>query len=227
VKGPVDDRVSVLVHEVRSPVAALAAVAEALRDTTDRSARAELVGLAVSACAAIERIVSDLAVASVRTVPLDPGQLVREIVATNVVAGMHIDEQIDPVLPVVDADPVRLRQALDNLLANALVHAGDDPAIVVRAARSSADGIALSVTDFGGGIPEDELERIFVRGVRLDEGRPGSGLGLALSRAIVEAHGGTLSVVSTLGQGTTFTIELHAPSSGDPRPKDVVTEPPA
>lgn len=208
VSGADIDRVAILVHEVRSPVAALVAVAEAIRDTTDKAVRAELVGLAGGACSAIERIVSDIAVASVRTVPTDARRLVHELVAVKRLAGAVIAVEIEDDLPLVEADPVRLRQALENLVANALTHAGDDSTIVVRASSTANGGVALSVADSGAGIPRDELEHIFDRGVRLDDSRPGSGLGLALARAIVDAHAGTLSVESTLGLGTTFTIVL-------------------
>ncbi len=66
----------------------------------------------------------------------------------------------------------------------------------------------LSVADHGPGIPFDEQERIFEAGVRLDSGQPGSGLGLAVARAIAEAHGGTLTIDSVPGEGATFTIAL-------------------
>lgn len=208
------DRVSVLVHEVRSPVAALVAVAGALRETTDHVSRSELARLAIGACLAIERIVSDIAVASVRTVATDVGGIVRDAAAASRVGGAVVHDRIDADLPLVDADAIRLRQALDNLLVNAVLHAGTDDPIVVHARRSSTGGVAVSVEDAGAGIDAEALERIFEPGVRLAEERPGSGLGLALSRAIAEAHGGRLTVVSLPGGGTTFTIEL--PATGHP-----------
>lgn len=199
---------SVLVHEVRSPVAALAAVGEAIRDTTGSPGRAELVGLAIGACAAIERIVSDIAVASIRPVPIDVGRIVVEVVASRRLVGVEIAAEIDDDLPLVEADPIRLRQALDNLVTNAVVHAGLESPVGVRATRSSVDSVTLSVVDSGAGMAPEALERIFEPGVRLDERTPGMGLGLAVTKALVVAHGGTLSVESELGRGTTFTIAI-------------------
>jgi two-component system sensor histidine kinase BaeS len=200
-----DERLAILVHEVRSPVAALAAVAEALADLDDVPARRELVRLALGACAAIERIVTDIAVASVRPVPVDVGTLVDDLVAARVVAGTAVEAQIEAGLPRLEADPVRLRQALDNLVTNAIVHGGGR--IVVTVA-SSTDGLVLSVADEGDGISAEDAARIFEPGVRLDEGRAGSGLGLAVTKAIVDAHRGTITVESTPGRGATFTIVL-------------------
>ena len=204
---PADERLAILVHEVRSPVAALSAVAEALADVDDASARRELVRLALGACAAIERIVTDIAVVSVRPVPVDVGALVDDLVAARAIAGISVEAQVEAGLPWLEADPVRLRQALDNLVTNAVVHGGGR--IVVTAA-SSADGLVLSVADEGGGISPADATRIFEPGVRLDEGRAGSGLGLTMTRAIVDAHRGTIAVESIPGRGSTFTIRLPA-----------------
>jgi signal transduction histidine kinase len=202
----VDDRIAILVHEVRSPVAALAAVAEALREIDGAAvARVELVRLAIGACAAIERIVTDIAVASVRLATVDPADLVHSAVAAHAVAGSNVSAQVDPALPSVEGDPVRLRQALDNLVRNAVIHGGGRSVVV--AAAHVEDSIVLSVADSGEGISPDDLARIFEPGVRLDERRPGSGLGLAITRAIVGAHGGVIAVASS-PSGTTFTIEL-------------------
>jgi signal transduction histidine kinase len=201
------DRIQVLVHEVRSPVAALAAVAESIHELSDDdAARRRLVRLAVAACAAIERIVADVRVASVHASPMDVGALVRDVVAARAVAGANVEAHVADALPLVAADPVRIGQAVDNLIGNALVHGGDR-AVVVRAGRSS-DGVTISVADTGGGIEPEELDRIFDAGVRLDAARAGSGLGLALVKAIVDAHGGSIAVESTPGSGSTFTITL-------------------
>ena len=202
------DRLAIFVHEVRSPVAALSAIAETLRDeSVEPSARRELADLVVSACLGIQRVVTDAAVASIRLEEVDPGRLVRETVAAATLGGARVRAEVAPVLPLLEADLLRLRQALDNLVSNALTHSGSGGEVVVSAV---ADGnrVRLSVSDSGDGIPSDEQDRIFDPGVRLDTGRPGSGLGLAVARAIADAHGGTLTVESAPGEGAAFTIAL-------------------
>jgi signal transduction histidine kinase len=207
VSGRLDnDRLGVLVHEVRSPVAALAAIAETAAESgAGDSTRADLARLAVAASRAIERLVLDAAVASVHLEPLDLGALVDDAVASHALRGSDIALDRDGNALVVDGDPVRLRQALDNLVANALAYGGAD----VRVRATGADGmVRLSVSDAGPGIPPGEEARIFEAGVRLASETPGSGIGLALTRAIVEAHGGTISVESPSGGGATFTMAL-------------------
>jgi len=202
------DRLVILVHEVRSPVAALSAIAETLRDeSVEPSARRELADLVLSACRGIQRVVTDAAVASVRLEEVDPGRLVREAAAAAALGGALVRAQAEPALPRLEADPLRLRQALDNLVSNALTHSGSDGEVVVRAATDGSR-VLLSVSDSGDGIPSDEQDRIFDPGVRLDTRRPGSGLGLAVARAIAKAHGGTLTVASAPGEGSTFTLAL-------------------
>jgi two-component system sensor histidine kinase BaeS len=100
-----------------------------------------------------------------------------------------------------------LRQALDNLVANALVHSGSVDEVVVRALHGEAS-ILISVVDAGAGVPLAEQERIFQPGVRLDGERPGSGIGLAVARAVAEAHGGSLTVESAPDEGATFTLQV-------------------
>jgi len=202
------DRLVILVHEVRSPVAALSAIAETLRDeSVEPSARQELADLVLSACRGIQRVVTDAVVASIRLEGVDPGRLVREAATAAALGGALVRAQAEPALPQLEADPLRLRQALDNLVSNALTHSGSDGEVVVRAATDGGR-VLLSVSDSGNGIPSDEQDRIFDPGVRLDTSRPGSGLGLAVARAIAEAHGGTLKVDSVPGEGATFTLAL-------------------
>ena len=201
------ERIAILVHEVRSPVAALSAMAEALADgDTDAETRRELVRLVTLACRGVERVVMDVAVASIRAEPIDPERLVRDVVAGAVVRGARVELAVVGELPTIDADASRLRQALDNLIANALAHGPADGAVSVRA--EAVDAVLMSVSDRGPGIPPDQLDRIFDVGVRLDPTSRGSGLGLPLARAIVEGHGGSLTVRSTSGEGATFVITL-------------------
>ncbi len=167
-------RLAVLVHEVRSPVAALSAIAETVADPElDASARVELVRLAVSAGESVQRIVTDIAVASIRFEEIAPGGLVRDAAAAAVLRGDRVEVDIAAELPLIRGDPQRLRQALDNLIANAVVHSGSDDAVVVRGVADEA--LRISVSDAGVGIAPEEQERIFDVGVRLGTDSGGFG----------------------------------------------------
>lgn len=201
-------RLAVLVHEVRSPVAALSAISETFADEDLAGpARLELSQLAIAACRGIQRVVIDAALTSVRLERVDIGALVRQAVAAARLAGTRAQEEIASDLPLIAADPVRVRQALDNLIANALMHGGPDATFVAKVSPA-AGFILVSIEDTGPGVPLVDQERIFESGVRLDLRRPGSGLGLAVARAIAEAHGGELTLASIPGKGATFTIAL-------------------
>lgn len=199
-------RLAILVHEVRSPVAALAAIAEASRDERlEPEALRSLVQLALAACRAIDRVVTDATVASVRLEPVDLGRVVSETVAAARLRAPTVRAVVEPGLPMVDADAVRIRQALDNLVANALTHGSGEGEILVRTYVRGAE-LLLAVSDSGPGIRADQQERIFEAGVRLDPTRPGSGLGLAVVWAIADAHRASLRVDSAPGAGATFTL---------------------
>lgn len=117
----------------------------------------------------------------------------------------------DP-LPVVLGDAGQLRQLFANLIGNALKFHGEAPPRVHVGARREGTRWELSVSDKGIGIEEEYFERIFVifQRLQLRDAYPGTGIGLALCRKIVERHGGRIRVASTPGEGTTFTFTLPA-----------------
>jgi signal transduction histidine kinase len=108
--------------------------------------------------------------------------------------------------PRVSADKDLLREAVANLVDNA-VRVSPRGALVTLSVEKGMGGPQIAVADHGPGIEEDRLPRLFDRFQRSDSG---SGLGLAIARRVVERHGGTLSVKTAQGAGSTFTIELPA-----------------
>ncbi|MBC8207447.1 MAG: HAMP domain-containing protein [Kiritimatiellales bacterium] len=112
-----------------------------------------------------------------------------------------------------NVNPPLIEQALINLIGNAVKYSAEGKTVTVRADREP-DGINLSVTDQGYGIASEHLERLFERFYRVDKGRSrqegGTGLGLAIVKHIAQAHGGTVSVKSTFGKGSTFSVFLPA-----------------
>jgi two-component system sensor histidine kinase BaeS len=201
------ERMALLVHEVRSPVAALAAIAEAMREERlDRKAVQELSRLAFRACRSIERIVGDAALGSLRLERTAVRRLLEDAVAAARLEGAAVVLGEAPDVEI-QADAVRLRQALDNLIRNAIAHSQATSAVVV-AAHVDESTLLIAVSDTGRGIPPADQQRIFEPGARLDGREEGRGLGLPVVRAVAEAHGGTATVASEPGHGATFTIAL-------------------
>lgn len=157
----------------------------------------------------------DLSVGDAGELRLDPveidlaaflGQLEAAFRGAAETAGVVLTAVAEPGARVV-ADPVRLRQAVANLVANALRHTPAGGRIELR----GAEGL-IAVSDTGEGIPAEALQHVFERFRRADpargRGTGGSGLGLAIVRQIVEAHGGSATAESVAGQGTTITLGL-------------------
>jgi two-component system OmpR family sensor kinase len=122
---------------------------------------------------------------------------------------VSIVSEVAPAVPAVRGDAERLRQALVNLIDNAVKYSPAGQRVEVRVAPAS-DVVHISVNDRGPGISPDDQRVIFEKFGRVASGasKPGTGLGLFIARSITEAHGGTLSVSSATGRGATFTVTL-------------------
>ena len=204
-------RLDVLVHELRSPVAALVAIADAYPEA-DEPTRARLVELARTAGGSLDRLLSDVTAATLRLSRVDVDAIARDASEAAALGGhaviMQAPESVDAVI-VGDAE--RLRQALDNLIGNAIGHSPPEDPVTVTTRRSGGF-VVVEVADQGEGIAPADLERIFEEGVRATSARPGSGLGLAVVREIAREHGGEVEVESSPGQGATFRLVLPAAS---------------
>ena len=122
-------------------------------------------------------------------------------------AGVKLIAEVQADLPQIEVDPLRLRQVLSNLVANALRYTSSGGQIQVRAFVEETDRVTVSVSDTGRGIAPEDLPHIFDRFYKSSDSR-GTGLGLAIAKNLVIAHGGEISAQSTLGQGTTITFTL-------------------
>jgi signal transduction histidine kinase len=129
-----------------------------------------------------------------------------------------VEVAVAPDLPEVPMDAAAIKQAMANLVDNAIKYSGERRHLAV-AARRQGDEVRIEVADEGVGIPPSEIHRIFEKFYRAGrsetQGRRGSGVGLALVKHIVEAHGGRVSVDSRVGAGSRFTLHLPvAPPAG-------------
>jgi signal transduction histidine kinase len=123
--------------------------------------------------------------------------------------GVRLVVDADPDLPDVSVDRSQVERVIGNLVTNALRATAAGGTITVAAARRG-DEVSISVADTGTGIPRDYLARVFEPFVQVPHGSAGgAGLGLAISRRIVEAHGGRLTVQSEQGRGSTFTFTVR------------------
>jgi two-component system OmpR family sensor kinase/two-component system sensor histidine kinase BaeS len=171
----------------------------------------------------LARLVDDLqtlSLAEAGQLPLHPARFLLADLLNDAAAGFdsraaaqNVDLRVDVPDPSreITADYDRLYQALANLLSNALRHTPANGQITIHA-ESIPEGARITVSDTGAGIPAEDLPYIFDRFWRGDKSRArtagSSGLGLAITRQLVLAHGGTITAESEVGKGTTFTIEL-------------------
>jgi two-component system OmpR family sensor kinase len=147
--------------------------------------------------------------------PVELDAVVREAVDTArmLEPSRSVEVELEPARVVGDRD--RLRQTVDNLLSNVRAHTPADAAVSVSLQRRNGHAL-LTVTDTGPGLSADQAAHVFERFYRTDASRTrasgGVGLGLSIVAAVVEAHGGSVSVDSTPGRGTTFAVELPSPN---------------
>ena len=123
--------------------------------------------------------------------------------------GVRVIRELDPDLPLINADPNRLNQVLVNLIINAVDAMEGKGTLTLRTFQQPGEKkIVLEVSDTGMGIPAENLSKIFEPFFTTKEVGKGTGLGLSTVYGIVQEHGGTIEVESTVGKGTTFTIKF-------------------
>jgi len=218
------DFVANISHELKTPVGALSVLAEALVDEDQPEVVQRLADKMVHEALRADRTIDDL-------LELSRIELGGEAVKDVVLGSMVVDESVSRARSLAEragielhvepsSDRIRMlgdrRQlvsALGNLVENAVKYSDPDSRVEVSA-RSDGRWVELSVRDFGVGIPQKDLDRIFERFYRVDRARSretgGTGLGLAIVRHVATNHGGDVQVTSVEGEGSTFTLRVPA-----------------
>ena len=210
-------------HELRTPLTVIQGNLEAMLDGVLPASPQEIATLR-DETALLARLVSDLRLLSLaeagqlklERVEIDPAELI-----TRAVEPFRLQAQSSQIelvleialnLPYISVDADRIAQVIRNLLSNALRHAPEGGRITVTCGKGTPQGFLITVSDTGEGISPDDLPYVFDRFYRADKSRSrvsgGSGIGLAIVKQLVEAHGGRVRAESQPGQGTTITITL-------------------
>lgn len=218
-----------IAHDLRTPLTVITGYLEAMCDGT-LPPTSERLNTVRREAEQLHRLVADLRTLSLAdagelTLAREPVQLhalidqtVKAFEQRAAAKGIELTVVAPENLPVLELDPERMARVLANLLANGLHHTPRDGAVVLSATESSGD-IEISVTDTGPGIAPENLPHVFDRFYRADasrtddDGHSGhSGLGLAIVKSIVETHGGSVSVESDPGKGSSFKLRFPRPS---------------
>jgi len=222
-----DQFVSTVSHELRTPLTAMMGYLELTLEGEAGELTGEqqrFLGIVSRNCARLNRLIDDILFVSrvdADGLSLDPEWVALDEVAWTAVESaqaaadwkdVELRLETSGELSSLWADPTRLAQTVDNLLANAIKFTPSGGEVTLTLEQKE-DAVHLSVADTGVGIPEEELGRLFERFYRASTGTAmqGTGLGLPIVRSIVEAHGGTISVESEVGAGTTFEVDLPLP----------------
>jgi two-component system, NtrC family, sensor histidine kinase KinB len=218
--------VATLSHELKTPLTSLALSAELLARSSGNldSKQRELIDAINEDLRRMRSLANDLldlargemAAITVQSVPLDVAPLIHAVVRSFALQAdqksIALKESVNGDTITIRADPVKLSWVISNLIANALRYTPNGGAIQVSSA-STPDGLSLRVSDTGPGVPPELREHLFERFAQWNVNgvAPGSaGLGLAIAKEIVEAHGGRIFVDNAPDHGTCFTVELPA-----------------
>lgn len=232
-----DEFLANMSHELRTPLNAvigltrLLGMNKAVAEVPKLASHVRLIGESGQYLLELIRTMLDYAKNASRKLQFTPSPLrvsvaLREaadmLEPKRVAAGVDLTVSVEPGLDIVINDPLRLRQMLLSLLANAIKFSRPGGAVLMDARALGDDRWRLEVTDQGIGIAAEDLPRLFTPFMQLSAGRTkaysGTGLGLALVRSIAQAQGGDVQVRSELGQGTVFTLTLPRSLRGtDPR----------
>lgn len=217
--------ISVISHELKTPVAIIKGYAATLRRSDahwEPSVIRDNLEVIEDEADRLNALIQNLLAASKlqveREMTLDMGEVWLDEVVERAVARVRNQTQVHQFVidfqrdfPVIQGDETRLRQVMDNLLSNAIKYSPDGGEIRI-AGHYDATNVTISVIDHGVGLSIEDQDRVFQRFFRVDgklsRKTQGTGLGLYLSRAIIEAHGGTIRVDSKPGQGSTFTFTI-------------------
>ena len=217
-----DEFVSSISHELRTPLTSIAGYVELLQEEEENPEKLGHLAIVGRNSERLLALVTDLLFAArlqygrleLERSPVNLRRLVEQCVDSArpraQAASVRLDLEVEDV-PEITGEPAKLAQLLDNLVSNAIKFTPRDGHVGVRL-TSTPDRIRIEVSDTGIGIPDRERERLFERFFRaqaaLERQIQGTGLGLYISKAIVDAHEGRIGVDSAPGEGTTFIVEL-------------------
>jgi signal transduction histidine kinase len=216
------DFVSLVSHELRSPMAAVIGAARTLEQrwrTLAPGQREAFLALIADETNRLASLIGDVldtsrieaGTFSYTFTDVDLVRVVEDAVTTAAIGQdeVNVRAEVDDPLPRIRGDRERLRQVLTNLIDNAVKYSPAGAAVAVSAKRENG-AVRIVVSDEGPGIPYEQQRLIFEKFGRADSGgsKPGTGLGLFIARSIAEAHGGTLEVHSRPAAGATFTLTL-------------------